>query len=324
MSLFWSLFIAVLTLGSIAGCFWLLLWCKKNLTQVEEGEPMTHEYDGIRELNNPLPRWWSYLFVVMIVFALIYMVLYPAFGHFKGLFNWESSAQDVQTVEQYQDELKNPTGIDQYARELEKANSEFNAFYEKNAFNTENGELLSVPDMSKNIRIVKAGQNLYLQNCAQCHGADARGRIGFPNLADGEWQWGGTPKDIIYTIEKGRVANMMGWLDSMGEEAVQELTNYTLSLSGRKVNEIEAEKGKARFMVCSACHGMDGKGNTMIGAPNLTDNIWIYGGSFNNVYDSIAYGRHGVMPAWENILGEQKIRLVTSYLWKLNYANTDE
>ena len=163
---------------------------------------------------------------------------------------------------------------------------------------------------------------MFLQNCSQCHGSDARGQKGFPNLTDDAWLYGGEPQAIVTTIMHGRVGQMPAWKDTLGEEGVKEVVSYTLSLSGRSVNVREAEAGKARFVVCAACHGTDGKGNPAVGAPDLTDRDWLFGDSRADVTETVMNGRSGVMPAWKDILGEDKVQLVAAYVWSL--SNSDK
>jgi cytochrome c oxidase cbb3-type subunit 3 len=166
------------------------------------------------------------------------------------------------------------------------------------------------------------GQRLFLQNCSQCHGSDARGGRGFPNLTDSEWQWGGQPDQIKTTIMGGRQGIMAAWGEILGKDGVQEVASYVLSLSGRKVDLVEAKKGEARFAICAACHGADAKGGIAVGAPDLTNNTWLYGGSREVVVQTITHGRHGVMPAWKDILGEDKVHLLASYVYSLSHQQS--
>ncbi len=321
MTTFWSLFITVITLATIAGCAALLIWCNKDLKDVPEGEALAHEYDGIREINNPLPRWWSYLFWATIAFALSYLLFYPGLGNFAGIFNWQSSAQQVLNIESARQALTNESHIDQYARELITADKIYGEVYHPLVYQANSNELLDIKTIADNPAALKIGQRLFIQNCAQCHGSDARGQVGFPNLADNAWLYSGTPEAIKASIEQGRMGNMPAWLAAFGEQGVRDISAYTLSLSGRKVNQEESARGKLNFAVCAACHGTDGKGNPAFGAPNLTDNIWLYGGSRKDVENTIRYGRQGVMPAWETILSEDKIQLVSAYVWKQSKLN---
>jgi cytochrome c oxidase cbb3-type subunit 3 len=322
MTTFWSLWIIVITVGTLVGCAILLTWCAKDKMGVEEGEDMGHEYDGIRELNNPLPKWWTYLFVSTFVFAAVYLALFPGLGSFKGLLNWQSSAQTVRSLEESKQAIANAQEnkqLNQYAKELDDADAYFGEAFRKLAHN-ENG-LRPIPEIAQDPDAIKVGQRLFLQNCSQCHGSDARGLKGFPNLTDNAWLYGGEPAAIVTTVMQGRIGQMPSWKDALGEQGVQEVVSYTLSLSGRKVNAREAEAGKARFVVCAACHGTDGKGNPAVGAPDLTDQYWLFGDSRADVTQTVMNGRSGVMPAWKDILGEDKVQLVSAYVWSL--SNTD-
>ncbi|GGD52635.1 cytochrome-c oxidase, cbb3-type subunit III [Lacimicrobium alkaliphilum] len=314
MSSFWSIFISVITLGTILGCFLLLRWCLKNMTGVEEGDDMHHEFDGIVEINNPLPRWWTIMFYVTIVWGIIYLALYPGLGNFAGLLGWKSSNQDVQSLEESRAATKQALEngeLVEYDRQMQQAEERFGPIFEAYAKR-------DVTDLANDPEALKVGQRLFLQNCAQCHGSDARGMRGFPNLTDDAWLYGGNPEQIRTTLLQGRQGVMPGWIDSYGEKGIKEVVAYTLSLSGRKVDPELAEAGKSRFAACTACHGQDGKGNYAMGAPNLTDNIWLYGGSEKAVTETLTHGRNGVMPAWEKILGEDKIHLLTAYVYSLS------
>ncbi|WP_447400073.1 cytochrome-c oxidase, cbb3-type subunit III [Vibrio harveyi] len=322
MTTFWSLWIIVITVGTLVGCAILLTWCAKDKMGVEEGEDMSHEYDGIRELNNPLPKWWTYLFVSTFVFAAVYLTLFPGLGSFKGVLNWQSSDQTVRTLEESKEAIaraQENKQLNQYAKELDDADAYFGEAFRALAHNADG--LRPIPEIAQDPEAIKVGQRLFLQNCSQCHGSDARGQKGFPNLTDDAWLYGGEPAAIVTTIMQGRIGQMPAWKDALGEQGVQEVVSYTLSLSGRKVNAREAEAGKARFVVCAACHGTDGKGNPAVGAPDLTDQDWLFGDSRAAVTETVMNGRSGVMPAWKDILGEDKVQLVAAYVWSL--SNSD-
>ena len=317
MSMFWTIWISVITLGSIVGCFILLRWNLTNYTGHPEGESMGHEFDGIVEINNPLPRWWTILFYATIVWSFFYLALYPGLGSFEGFWGWRSSNQDVRTLEesaQARIDAKERGLIVEYDRELDFAAEKFDPIFEAYA-------QVSVEELVKNEEAVKVGQRLFMQNCSQCHGSDARGNMGFPNLTDDDWLYGGSGAKIKETLTNGRIAAMPAWIDAMGEQGIKETVAYVLSLSGREMEENHdalAEAGKARFMACAACHGMDGKGNQMLGAPNLTDNIWLYGGSERAITETLTYGRNGVMPSFKKTLGDNKIHVVATYVYSLS------
>ncbi|AMF94483.1 cytochrome-c oxidase, cbb3-type subunit III [Vibrio fluvialis] len=325
MTTFWSLWITVITLGTLLGCAFLLVWCLKDKMGVEEGVDMGHEYDGIREINNPLPKWWTYLFVSTFVFAAVYLTLYPGLGNFKGVLGWQSSDQRVRSLEESKASIaaaqENKTLV-QYAKELDDADTYFGEAFKRLAYKDGGSDLRPIPEIAADSDALKVGQRLFLQNCSQCHGSDARGQKGFPNLTDNAWLYGGEPDAIVTTIRHGRIGQMPAWKDALGEQGVQEVVSYALSLSGRSVNAREAEAGKARFVVCAACHGTDGKGNPAVGAPDLTDQDWLFGDSRAAVTETVSNGRSGVMPAWIDILGEDKVQLVAAYVWSL--SNSDK
>jgi len=315
MSMFWTIWISVITLGSILGCYLLLRWSLSNDTGVEEGASMGHVFDGIEELNNQLPRWWTILFYICIVWGVVYLILYPGLGSFKGVLGWKSSNQGVLTLEE--SKLALQKDIDEgnwndYALQIKYANEKFDPIFAEYA-------KTPVEQLALNEGAVQVGQRLFLQNCAQCHGSNAKGAAsGFPNLTDNDWLYGGSGDKIKETLILGRRGAMPAWLNSMGEDGVAEVVAYTLSLSGRDVDQGLKDAGKARFVVCSACHGMDGKGNQMLGAPNLTDNIWLYGGNQKTVTQTLYYGRNGVMPAFKETLGEDKVHVVAAYVYSLS------
>ena len=317
MSMFWTIWISVITLGTIVGSYLLLRWNLTNYTGHPEGESMGHEFDGIVEINNPLPRWWTILFYATIVWSFFYLALYPGLGSFEGFWGWRSSNQDVRTLEesaQARIDAKERGLIVEYDRELDFAAEKFDPIFEAYA-------QVPVEELVKNEEAVKVGQRLFMQNCSQCHGSDARGNMGFPNLTDDDWLYGGSGAKIKETLTNGRIAAMPAWIDAMGEQGIKETVAYVLSLSGREMEEnhdVLAEAGKARFMACAACHGMDGKGNQMLGAPNLTDNIWLYGGSERAITETLTYGRNGVMPSFKKTLGDNKIHVVATYVYSLS------
>lgn len=320
MTTFWSLWVTIITIGTLIGIAIILRWCMKDKMGVPVGEDMGHEYDGIRELNNDLPKWWSYLFIGTFIFAAVYLALYPGLGNFQGLLGWQSSDQTVTSIEESKASIarsQQEKHLIQYAKELEDADAYFGEAFKRLAL-TEDGSLRPVSQIAADDEALKVGQRLFLQNCSQCHGSDARGQLGFPNLTDNAWLYGGEPEAIVTTVMEGRIGAMPAWKEVLGEDGVREVVTYTLSLSGRSVNAREAAAGKARFVVCAACHGTDGKGNPAVGAPDLTDNIWLYGDSRAAVTETVLNGRQGVMPAWKDILGPEKTQLVSSYVWNLS------
>ena len=321
MSSFWNIWVWVLTLGSLVGCFILLRWCLKNFAGVEEGESMGHTFDGIEELNNPLPNWWSTFFLLTIVWAFIYIAMY-GLGNWTGLLGWKSSNKGIMNIAESKAKTaeylaKNSGVLVQYDREVAQADEKYGPIFDAYAAR-------SIEDLATDAEALKVGQRLFIQNCAQCHGSDARGTTGFPNLADKDWLYGGTAEQIKQTIMHGRqAAGMMAWEGTLGgEQGVKEVAAYVISLSGRSVNADLAKAGKAKFAICAGCHGPDGQGSLALGlpmgAPNLSDNIWLYGGSQRAIEESIKNGRAGVMPPWSNILGENKVHVISAYVYSLS------
>ena len=291
---FWSWFITIPTILGIIACFWLI-WFVSSGPKIEptETEDTGHVWDGdLTELNNPLPRWWLGLFYISLVFSMGYLILYPGLGSFKGYLNWTSSGE-------YDDEMK-------------VAEANFGALFRQ--FQAQD---LSLVAQSPKAR--KMGERLFMNHCSTCHGSDARGARGFPNLRDDDWLWGGSGEIIEQTILDGRNAMMPAWeLPLGGEEAVSDVTDYVLSLSGRDHDPEAAKLGKAKFDVfCIACHGPTATGNPALGAPNLSDGTWLYGGSRLKISESIAKGRQGQMPAHRDFLGEAKVHLIAAYIYGL-------
>jgi len=287
---FWHWYITILTILSILACVWLLRWMTKGFKKSDKVEDTGHVWDGdLTELNNPLPRWWLGLFYITIVFS----GFYPGLGTFGGILDWTSKGA--------------------YEEEVAKMEAEVGPLFERYQ-NT------SILDLTKDETALKVGARLYTNYCSTCHGSDARGARGFPNLRDGDWIWGGTPDDIKATIMHGRQAAMPAWEAALGgERGVDEVAQYILSLSGRATISELASKGKAKFEIfCVACHGADGKGNTALGAPNLTDDTWLYGGSLTRISESVAKGRSGKMPAQGDFLGEAKVHLLSAYVYSLS------
>lgn len=288
-----ALFVLIATIINILACLWLIWWTAKRRAPVES-DTTGHEWDGIREYNNPMPRWWLGLFIITIIFGLIYLVLYPGLGNFAGTNAWTSEGQ--------------------LAEEQARTQAAFEARY---------GEIakLDVVAISRNGEAMAAAKNLFANNCALCHGADARGTRGFPNLTDDDWVWGGNPDTIYETIANGRKGVMPGWSAILGQAGVEEVSAYVLSLSGSKVPADWVESGKQRFTtICVACHGVDAKGNQALGAPNLTDKIWVYGSSMDTIRETVANGRNNEMPAHLPLLGETKVKLLAGYVYGLSQS----
>lgn len=327
MSLFWTLWITIITLATIFGCGVLLWWCTKDKMGVDEGSDMGHSYDGIKEINNPLPKWWRYMFWMTIVFALGYLVLYPGLGAWGNLLGWHSANQSVLSLQESNAAVEKAKAAGQYVQydqEKAQADKTFGETFKKLAYQADGTTFRPLTEVANDPNAMKVGKALFLQNCALCHGSDARGQKGFPNLTDNDWLYGGEPEVIKTTILHGRIGAMPAWKDTLGPDGVREVVSYALSLSGRKVDPREAEAGKKRFVLCAACHGPDGKGNPAVGAPNLTDQIWLYGGTRANVEETVKYGRNGQMPAWQSILGDDKVHLLAAYVFSLSQNNSGQ
>lgn len=289
------LMIAV-TLGNILACLWLIWWTAKR--RAVESDKTGHQWDGIEEYNNPMPRWWLGLFIVTIVFALGYLALYPGLGWFAGTRDWSATAQ------------------------LEAEQQQAQAMLEARFANVLDQDLVT---LSHDAAAMATAKNLFANNCSTCHGADARGAKGFPNLTDNDWLWGGEPAAIHETIAAGRKGTMPGWGAALGQQGVEEVAAYVLHLSGRQAPEDWVQSGKARFeQLCSACHGMNGGGMQTVGAPNLTDKTWVYGSSLATVREIITHGRNNEMPAHRESLGDIKVRLLTAYVYGLSQQDVGE
>ena len=295
MSAFWSAWITVITLAVVFGVTWLLLATRKSETSKEEtDQTLGHEFDGIQEYDNPLPRWWFQLFLATVIFSLGYLALYPGLGNYKGLLGW--------------------TSANQWEEEMAHAEEVYKPVFAKYA-------ALSVEELNQpgNETGLKMGQRMFSNNCAVCHGQGGQGAYGFPTLTDSDWLYGGEPAQIIATIVNGRRGAMPAWGPVLGEDGVQDVTNYVLSLSGKTVDTEAAARGQTQFnTLCAACHMPTGKGMQALGAPNLTDNVWLYGGEFEQVAHTIRAGRAGVMPAHKDLLSEDKIKLISAYVYSLS------
>lgn len=293
----WALFVALGTIISILLCY-VLAWMVSRAKAEDnvDGEVGTTGHvwdDDLEELNNPLPRWWLYLFFITCIFGMLYVLLYPGLGDFKGSLKWSSAGQ-------YEDEVAR---IDEIAKPL------FDGYLAQ-----------EIPVVASNADALEMGERLYLNYCSQCHGSDARGARSFPNLADNDWLGSGEPDYIKSTIINGRNAIMPAMAAAIGntDADVEAVANYVLSLSDSNHDAELAAVGKDKFGVCAACHGGDGKGIAAIGAPNLTDDIWLYGGSLNSVKYAITNGLNNQMPGFGELLGEGKAHVLAAYIWSLS------
>ena len=290
---FWSIYISVITIVSIIACGVLLQVLSTRKVSGTEVETTGHSWDeDLVEYNNPLPRWWIWLFYITILFSLVYLVLYPGLGTFGGSYQWTSKKQ--------------------YEEEVAKAEAQSAPMYEKYA-KTELKQLAIDP------AALAIGQKLFLNNCAQCHSSDARGGKGYPNLSDTHWIWGGTPETIKESIANGRKAVMPPWGAVLGDEGVKDMAHYVLSLNGRTFDSLRAARGKEKFAVtCVACHGPEGKGNPAIGAEDLTSVVLLHGAGEPALIETIGKGRIDTMPAQKELLGEAKVHLLAAYVWSLS------
>jgi cytochrome c oxidase cbb3-type subunit 3 len=289
-SSFWSMYVAGITIFSISACLLLLWFSGKAKAMTSHDNTTGHVWDGdLREMNNPLPRWWVGLFVITIAFAGVYLYLYPGLGNYAGKTGWTSKGQ-----------------LD---AEVAKGNAEVAPLYAK---------FLAMPfeDVAKDPQAHAIGERLFMNNCSQCHGSDAHGGKGFPNLTDSDWLHGGTPEKIVETITKGRIGQMPVMAAAVGNsDDVKNVANYVLSLSGSPHDSVRANLGKPKFAVCAACHGADGKGNQALGAPNLTDNIWLHGYGEAAIISMVTNGKINQMPAQGEKLSEAQIKVLAAYVW---------
>jgi cytochrome c oxidase cbb3-type subunit III len=288
-----SIFIIALTLANIAGALWLLWWTRRS--PVDDGLPVGttgHVWDGdLTELNNPLPRWWLWLFIITVAFGGLYLALYPGLGSWQGTLAWSSRGEH---------EIQSRAN----AQRIERTLQPFAA--------------RAVTDLRHDAGALAIGRNLFLNNCAACHGSDGGGAPGFPNLTDEDWLWGGDPDTVVATIANGRTGVMPAWGPVLGTRGVEDVLDYVFSLQGRKLEAGNAAAGKARFgELCAACHGADARGNPLMGAPNLTDGTWLHGGALTTVRTTIEGGRNGTMPAHLSRLGETRVKLLAAYVLSL-------
>ena len=291
---FWGYYVGGIALLGIFWCLWLIFsqrkWLGVSTVKVED---TGHVWDGnLREMNNPVPRWWTIMYVGMCFFGLGYLVLYPGLGAYKGTLGF-TTAQEVKQDQAQLDASVAPI----YARFAK----------------------MDIPAIAKDPEARVIGQRLFLNNCAQCHGSDAKGAPSFPNLVDGDSLYGRTPEAIQATITLGRNGIMPAFKDSIDPATAGDIAQYVRSLSGLAADQIRNVRGKREFMnSCVACHGPDGKGNKALGAPNLTDDVWLYGSSEATIVNGILNGRNNRMPAQEANLTTEQIRLLTAFVWGLS------
>ena len=292
MSTLLKAIVLIATCLNVLACLWLIWWtARRQPDEVADGAVKTHVWDGdLRELNNPMPRWWLILFYITIAFALVYLLLYPGVG--RGLLGWSETGQ--------------------YSEEVQSAQHHYAPMYAAFAGR-------SIEELAQDPRALALGHSLFANNCTNCHGSDGRGAPGFPDLTDNDWLYGGEPKDIVQSITDGREGTMPPLGVALGAQGVEEVIDYVLSLSGHSEPPDKVAQGKARFVVCAGCHGADARGNHLIGAPDLTADIWLYGGSPSTLRKTLMEGRHGRMPA-HKWLGEDRIRLLAAYVYSLSHT----
>ena len=292
---FWSIYVTAISIVGILACL-VLLWVAGTKKVAAGGGDNTtgHVWDeDLREMNNPLPRWWVGLFILTVLFSLGYLYAYPGLGSYKGALAWSSSGQ--------------------YDSEVTKADQALAPVYARFA-------TMSTEQLAGDPQAMAIGDRLFMNNCAQCHGSDARGGKGFPNLTDNDWLHGGEPDQIKETITHGRIGQMPPMAAAVGTtEDVKNVAQYVLSLSGSPHDSVRAELGKPKFAVCAACHGADGKGNIAIGSANLTDDIWLHGYGEDAIIAMVTNGKTNVMPAQEGKFTPAQIQVLTSYVWGLSH-----
>ncbi len=291
----WSNYIALVSLVGIVWCIWLLFSQRKaKVIHTADGAVADtgHVWDGdLRELNNPLPRWWMWMFLLSCIFALVYLVLFPGLGSYPGIVGYTTDGALMHSMTEANDELK-PV----YAKYVK----------------------MDIEDVAADPKAHEMGQRLFLNSCAQCHGSDAGGSKGFPNLTDRDWLYGGSPENIKTTITYGR-GGVMPPFPQLDSKQIVDVANYVRSLSGLPADDLKAARGAEVFKGnCVACHGADAKGNFAIGAPNLTDKTWLYGSSEATIVETVTKGRMAMMPAQDKVLSPEKIHLLTAYVWGLS------
>jgi len=298
MPAFWAWFVAAGTIAFVIWCVWLISWAGKQGPQNKEDEDLVgHKWDGdLEEWNNPAPKWWLYLYFGTIVWAIAYLVIYPGLGITEGLLDWSQQGQ--------------------YEEEMQAAEARYEPIYERFAA-MDFATLAQDPDAQK------LGGSLFASYCTTCHGSDAHGASGYPNLTDDDWLWGNSEANIIATITNGRNGVMASWAAALGsDEGVDNMVRYVQSLSSPAEADEAAMTSKPMFTtVCAACHMPDGTGNPALGTPDLTDEIWLYGSSTEAIRKSIADGRLGVMPPHGELLGEKRTKILAAYVYSL--SNTD-
>jgi len=287
MSTAMSWFVIIGTLGTLVAAMALLFSNRK----ISGNETTGHEHDGIQEYDNPLPMWWVYMFIISTVFAVGYLIYYPGLGNVKGIGGW--------------------TELKQWQDEVDRHEARFAPIYAELA-------AMTPEQMAADRRASQVGRRLFINNCSTCHGVTAKGGFGFPNLTDGEWIYGRDFEAIQSTILNGRIAVMPPWGAALGDDGVNEVTEYVRQLAGLEHDTAAAELGVAKYnMFCVACHGAEGVGNEALGYPNLNNDIWLYGGEREQIAFTLRHGRNGNMPAHRDMLGEEKAKVLAGYVMTL-------
>ncbi len=321
MTTVWSLYVSVLTLATLVGLTWLLLSTRKGQREDTTEETVGHAFDGIEEYDNPLPKWWFWLFVGTLVFAVGYLVLYPGLGNWRGILPGYSYLDNANKTE-FATGDTGWTGVHEWEKEMARANARFGPLYAKYA-------AMPVEAVAQDAKALKMGARLFANNCSVCHGSDAKGAYGFPNLTDDVWRWGGEPEAIKTSIMNGRHGVMPGWAAVIGEQGVADVSAFVLTgLNNRQLPQgvsADADKGQAIFATtCVACHGAQGKGTPMLGAPDLTrPDAFIYGSSFAQLQQTIRYGRQGQMPAQAPLQGNDKVHVLAAYVYSLSHPRQE-
>ena len=295
MPAFWHWFVVVGTVIFVIWCAWLISWsAKQGPKDVADEDVVGHKWDGdIEEWNNPAPKWWLYLYFITIAWGVGYMIAYPGLGSFEGTLGWSQQGQ--------------------YEEEMQAAADRYDPIYEKFA-------AMEFDKLANNAEANQLGKSLYASYCTTCHGSDARGAPGYPNLTDNDWQWGNSEAQIVATITNGRNAVMTPWAQVLGsDEAVDDMVRYVQSLSGIIESDDTLAGAKTQFTTfCAACHMPTGTGNPILGAPNLTDDVWLYGSSDDVIRETIVKGRNGMMPAHGDLLGQNRAKILAAYVYSLS------
>jgi cytochrome c oxidase cbb3-type subunit 3 len=295
MPAFWHWFVAAGTIAFVIWCVWLISWSSKQGPQnVADDDVVGHKWDGdLEEWNNPAPKWWLYLYFITIAWGVGYMIAYPGLGSWAGTLNWSQQGQ--------------------YEAEMQAAAARYEPIYEKFA-------AMEFEALANDADANKLGKSLYASYCTTCHGSDARGATGYPNLTDDDWLWGNSEAALTTTLSNGRTAAMPVLTPALGgDQGVDNMVRYVRSLSGLVEADADAMSAKPMFVaLCSACHNADGTGNQIFGAPDLTDDIWLYGSSDDVVRTTITEGRNGMMPAHGELLGEDRTRILAAYIYSLS------